>query len=91
MGSLAAPFVCEVIVRLAHFRSARAQVYQILIMSTHKIALTSRDYSLPRSGSKPSLDDKLDKVFQMAEHMDARCVYMLDAATHKRRSALSAR
>lgn len=64
---------------------------QILIMTTHKIALASRDYSLPRSGSKPSLDDKLDKVFQMAEHMDARCVYMLDAATHKRRSALSVR
>jgi hypothetical protein len=64
---------------------------QILIMSTHKIALTSRDYSLPRSGSKPSLDDKLDKVFQMAEHMDARCVYMLDAASHKRRSNVSVR
>jgi hypothetical protein len=64
---------------------------QILIMSTHKIALTSRDYSLPRSGSKPSLDDKLDKVFQMAEHMDARCVYMLDAASQKRRSSVSVR
>ena len=63
----------------------------ILIMSTHKFALTPRDYSLPRSGSKPSLDDKLDKVFQMAEHMDARCVYMLDAAAHKRRHAVSAR
>jgi hypothetical protein len=60
-------------------------------MSTHRIALYSRDYSLPRSGSKPSLDDKLDKVFQMAEHVDARCVYMLDAATHKRRQGLSAR
>ena len=55
-------------------------------MSTHKIAFTARDYSLPRSGSKPSLDDKLDKVFQMAEHMDAKCVYMLDHATHKRRT-----
>jgi hypothetical protein len=53
--------------------------------------MTSRDYSLPRSGSKPSLDDKLDRVFQMAEHMDARCVYMLDAAAHKRRHAVSAR
>ena len=59
-------------------------------MSTHKLAY-SRDYSLPRSGSKPSLDAKLDRVFQMAEHMDAKCVYMLDAATHKRRPALSAR
>jgi len=37
------------------------------------------------------LDDKLDKVFQMAEHMDAKCVYMLDHATHKRRSGLSVR
>lgn len=63
----------------------------ILIMSTHKIAFTARDYSLPRSGSKPSLDDKLDRVFQMAEHMDARCVYMLDAASHKRRLAHSVR
>ena len=55
------------------------------------MAPTSRDYSLPRSGSKPSLEDKLDRVFQMAEHVDARCVCMLDAATHKRRIALSAR
>jgi hypothetical protein len=60
-------------------------------MNTHKIAFTSRDYSLPRSGTKPSLDDKLDKVFQMAEHMDAKCVYMLDAAAHRRRPGLSAR
>jgi hypothetical protein len=37
------------------------------------------------------LDDKLDKVFQMAEHMDARCVYMLDAASQKRRSSVSVR
>jgi hypothetical protein len=64
---------------------------QILIMNTHKVSFASRDYSLPRSGSKPSLDDKLDKVFQMAEHMDARCVYMLDAATHKRRPGLATR
>jgi len=27
----------------------------------------------------------------MAEHMDARCVYMLDAASHKRRLAHSVR
>jgi len=60
-------------------------------MSTHRIALSSRDYSLPRSGSKPSLDDKLDKVFQMAEHVDARCVYMLDAAAQRRRHGVSAR
>ena len=73
------------------FLPARPSGIQVLIMTTHKIALTSRDYSLPRSGSKPSLDDKLDRVFQMAEHMDARCVYMLDAASHKRRLAHSVR
>ena len=90
MGFGAAPFG-EVIVRLDAFPCARASGIQVLIMSTHKVAFTSRYYSLPRSGRKPSLDDKLDQVFQMAEHMDARCVYMLDAATHKRRPALSAR
>ena len=73
------------------FLPPRPSGIPILIMSTHKIAFTSRDYSLPRSGSKPSLDDKLDRVFQMAEHMDARCVYMLDAASHKRRLAHSVR
>jgi hypothetical protein len=73
------------------FPAPRRSGIPILTMSTHKIAFTSRDYSLPRSGSKPTLDDKLDRVFQMAEHVDARCVYMLDAATHKRRSGLSAR
>ena len=76
---------------LGAFPLRRPSGIPILIMSTHKIAFTARDYSLPRSGSKPSLDDKLDKVFQMAEHMDAKCVYMLDHATHKRRSGLSVR
>jgi hypothetical protein len=61
------------------------------MMNTHKVIFASRDYSLPRSGTKPSLDDKLDRVFQMAEHVDARCVYMLDAAVHKRRPHASAR
>jgi hypothetical protein len=61
------------------------------MMKTHKVASVSRAYSLPRSGTKPSLDDKLDRVFQMAEHVDARCVYMLDNATHKRRPQISAR
>jgi hypothetical protein len=60
-------------------------------MNTHKFALPSRDYSLPRSGNKPTLDDKLDKVFQMAEQVDARCVYMIGTATHKRRAGVSAR
>jgi hypothetical protein len=60
-------------------------------MSTHKVAFPSRDYPLSRSVTKPSLDAKLDKVFQMAEHVDARCVYMLDAATHKRQSGVSVR
>jgi hypothetical protein len=35
------------------------------------------------------LDEKLDRVFQMVEHVDARCVYILDAA-HKRRPHISA-
>jgi hypothetical protein len=73
------------------FRRRTPSGIQILIMNTRKVVFATRDYSLPRSGSKPSLDDKLDKVFQMAEHMDARCVYMLDAATHKRRPSLAAR
>ncbi len=60
------------------------------MMNTHKISLPSRGYSLPRSG-KPSFEAKLDRVFQMAENVDARCVYMLDAASHRRRPALSAR
>lgn len=60
-------------------------------MSTHKVSFTARNYPLSRSGTKPSLDDKLDKVFQMAEHMDAKCVYMLDAAAHKRQAAVAAR
>ncbi len=85
------PPLCGGNSEIGAFQDSLRSGIQILIMSTHKIALGSRDYSLPRSGSKPSLDDKLDKVFQMAEHMDARCVYMLDAATHKRRSALSVR
>jgi hypothetical protein len=60
---------------------------QVLIMNTNKIAFASRVYSLPRSGNKPTLDDKLDKVFRMAEHVDARCVYMLD----RRRPGFAAR
>ncbi|HTZ56533.1 MAG TPA: hypothetical protein VMB49_00480 [Acidobacteriaceae bacterium] len=60
-------------------------------MNTQKTVSYSRYYSLPRSGSKPTLDDKLDRVFQMAEHVDARCVYMLDAASHRRRAGFSAR
>jgi hypothetical protein len=60
-------------------------------MNTHKFAQHSRHYSLPRSGNKPTIDDKLDKVFKMAEHVDARCVYMIDTATQKRRAGVSAR
>jgi hypothetical protein len=58
-------------------------------MNNYKMSPASHGYSLPRSGNKPSLDDKLDKVFQMAEHVDARCVYML--AAQKRRPGLAAR
>jgi hypothetical protein len=46
---------------------------------------------MPHLGSKPSLEAKLDKVFRMAEHMDARCVYMLDSAQQRRRPGLSPR
>lgn len=73
------------------FSPARYSRIQVLIMATHKINLNSRNYSLNRTGSKPTLDDKLDKVFQMAEQVDARCVYMLDAASHRRRHALAVR
>lgn len=59
--------------------------------STYVATTNARYHSLPRSGRKPNLDDKLDRVFQMAEHVDARCVYMLDAASHKRRSGIPAR
>lgn len=71
------------------FQTGPPSGIQVLIMNTTKTAFTSRVYSLPRSGNKPSLDDKLDKVFRMAEHVDARCVYMLDS--HRRRPGFSAR
>ena len=60
-------------------------------MHTHKIVVGSRHYTLPRTSARPALDAKLDRVFQMAENVDARCVYMIGAATHKRRSALAVR
>ena len=65
-------------------------------MKTYKVAAATHYYSLPRTGvqlslGKPSLEDKLDKVFQMAEHVDARCVYMLDTAHHRRRPGISPR
>ena len=90
-GGVPLPPLCAGNSEMDAFLPARLSGIPILIMSTHKIAFTSRDYSLPRSGSKPSLDAKLDRVFQMAEHMDAKCVYMFDAATHKRRPGFSAR
>lgn len=58
-------------------------------MATHNITFYSRNYSLTYSG-KPSFADKLEKVFQMADHMDARCVHML-GASQKRRHALAVR
>jgi hypothetical protein len=61
------------------------------MMHTHILAHGSRHYSSPRSAGKPSLDAKLDRVFQMAENMDARCVYMIGAATQRRRPAALAR
>ncbi len=73
------------------FSNTRRSGIPVFIMATHNITLYTRKYSLNRSGSKPSLDDKLDKVFQMAEHVDARCVYMLDAASQRRRHAVAVR
>jgi hypothetical protein len=60
-------------------------------MNTHKVVVGFRHYSLPRTSAQPSIDAKLDRVFQMAENVDARCVYMVGAATHKRRPALAVR
>ena len=71
------------------FQGAPPSGIQVIIMNTNKIAFASRVHSLPRSGNKPTLDDKLDKVFRMAEHVDARCVYMLDS--HRRRPGFAAR
>jgi hypothetical protein len=59
-------------------------------MATHNITFCTRNYSLTRTGSKPSIADKLEKVFQMADQVDARCVYML-GASQRRRHALAVR
>lgn len=71
------------------FQTSPPSDIKVIIMNTNKVAFSSRVYSLPRSGNRPSLDDKLDKVFRMAEHVDARCVYMLNA--HKQRPGFSTR
>jgi hypothetical protein len=86
MGIPASPFDA--------FPVGRRRRIPVSIMSSQNIALTSGSLSLPGShecGSRPSLADKLDKVFQLAEHMDARCVCMLDAASQKRRPGIVAR
>jgi hypothetical protein len=86
MGIPASPFDA--------FRVRRLRRIQVSIMSTPNIALPSRSITLPGSHeclSRPSLADKLDKVFQLAEHMDAKCVCMLDAASQKRRPGIVAR
>ena len=85
------PYLCTGNGEIGAFRDGGPSRIQILMMNTHKVVLASRNYSLPRSGTKPSLDDRLDRVFQMAEHVDARCVYMFDSAAHKRRPHLSVR
>jgi hypothetical protein len=61
------------------------------MMNTQIAGSYLRHYSLPRSGRKPTLDDKLERVFQMADHVDARCTYMLDAASQKRRTTIRVR
>ena len=73
------------------FSNTRRSGIPVFIMATHNITFNSRKYTLTHSASKPTLDAKLDKVFQMAESVDARCVYMLDAASHKRRHAIAVR
>jgi hypothetical protein len=86
MGIPASPFDA--------FPVGRGGRIQVSIMSTQNIALPARFFSLPgphECGSRPSLADKLDKVFQLAEHMDAKCVCMLDAASQKRRPGIVAR
>jgi hypothetical protein len=59
-------------------------------MATHNITFCTRNYSLTRTGSKPTFADKLEKVFQMADQVDARCAYML-GASQRRRHALAVR
>jgi hypothetical protein len=50
-------------------------------------ASVSLTASLPGSRNrKPTLDDKLDRVFQVAEHVDAKCVHLLGAASQRRRA-----
>lgn len=83
------PPLCRGNSEIGAFQTGPPSGIQVFIMNTYKSTSASHVYSLPRSGSKPSLDDKLDKVFQMAEHVDARCVYML--AAQKRRPGLAAR
>jgi hypothetical protein len=61
------------------------------MMNTQVAGSYSRYYSLPRSGSKPTLHDKLERVFQMADNVDARCADMLGAATQKRRTTIFVR
>jgi hypothetical protein len=65
------------------FPPAGSSDIKVLIMATHNITFCSRNYSLTRSG-KPSIADKLEKVFQMADNVDARCVYMLGAGQRRR-------
>jgi hypothetical protein len=60
-------------------------------MNTPLLAVLSFGSSLPGSEQgirrKPSLDDKLDRVFQVVEHVDAKCVHLLDAAAERRRAS----
>ncbi|HEV2274614.1 MAG TPA: hypothetical protein VGR96_10635 [Acidobacteriaceae bacterium] len=67
-------------------------------MSALRIAVLTSASSLSRDDQrhqpmrhKTSLEDRLDKVFQAAEHVDAKCVHLLDAAAQKRRAAFQAR
>jgi|GEM_PF-4608540 len=50
----------------------------------------SRSSLSPVEHPKRSVYDRLDKVFVVAEHVDARCVHLLDSAAHRRRENLGA-
>jgi hypothetical protein len=75
-------------VESAHSHPCVLSRIPMLMISTHIPGSYLRSYSLPRSGKKPNLDEKLDRVFQMAEHLDARCVDLLGAASQKRRTTV---
>jgi hypothetical protein len=92
---LSIPHWCDFGGEFGSFQPAGPGRIPILTMNTHRIAVgsfasslpASRPYGQKSSFQRSSLDDRLDKVFQAAEHVDAKCVHLLDAASQKRRAA----